>query len=346
MKSIVYTEAGDPSVLHLTERPLPGVGPGEVRVKVAVSGVNPTDWKARQNPNAAIPPGGQVPNQDGAGTVDRVGDGVTEVRNGDRVWLWDAAWQRADGTAQEYVTLPSAQVVPLPDNASFDAGASLGIPALTAHRALVAHQGAPEQLSPGALQGLTVLVAGGAGAVGHAAIQLAAWAGATVIATVSNAQKAELARRAGAHQIIDYRTENVATALLDRHPDGADIVVEVNLRANLESDLAMLANGGVIAVYSSDDLDAISIPSRASMMKNARLQYILTYLTEPGAKLASVRAVNAAVAAGAMDVGELAGLPIHRYPLERADEAHRASEAGVVGKVLIDVTSAATGRTA
>ena len=339
MKAIVYTEPGDPSVLRLTERPLPGVGPGEVRVKVAVSGVNPTDWKARQNTNATIPPRGQVPNQDGAGIVDDVGDGVTDLKTGDRVWLWDAAWQRADGTAQEYVALPAAQVVPLPGNASFDLGASLGIPALTAHRALVAHQGAPEQLDPVALQGLTVLVAGGAGAVGHAAIQLAGWAGAAVVATVSNEQKAVLARRAGAHQIIDYRNENVATALLDRYPKGADIIVEVNLRANLASDLAMLANGGVIAVYSSDDLDAISIPTRASMMKNARLQYILTYLTEPDAKLASVRAVNAAVAAGAMDVGEQAGLPLHRYPLERTDEAHRASESGVVGKVLIDVAS-------
>jgi NADPH:quinone reductase len=339
MKAIVYTEAGDPSVLQLTERPLPGVGPGEVRVKVAVSGVNPTDWKARQNPNGAIPPGGQVPNQDGAGIVDSVGDGVTDRKRGDRVWLWDAAWQRTDGTAQEYVTLPAAQVVPLPGNASFDLGASLGIPALTAHRALVAHHRAPEQLDPGSLQGLTVLVAGGAGAVGHAAIQLAGWAGAAVVTTVSNEQKAELARRAGAHQIIDYRNENVATALLDRYPKGADIIVEVNLRANLASDLAMLANGGVVAVYSSDDLDAISIPTRTSMMKNARLQYILTYLTEPDAKLASVRAVNAAVAAGAMDVGEQAGLPLHRYPLERTSEAHRASESGVVGKVLIDVAS-------
>jgi NADPH2:quinone reductase len=339
MKSIVYTEAGDPSVLQLVDRPLPTVGPGEVRVRVAVSGVNPTDWKARQDSNAAIPPGGQVPNQDGAGTVDAVGDGVHGVASGDRVWLWDAAWRRADGTAQQYVTLPAAQVVPLPDNANFDLGASLGIPALTAHRTLVAHPGAPAALEPGALQGLTVLVAGGAGAVGHAAIQLAAWAGATVVATVSNEQKAELSRRAGAHHVIDYRRQNTAATLLDRCPNGADIIVEVNLRANVESDLAMLANNGIVAVYSSDDLDAISIPTRASMMKNARLQYILTYLTEPGAKLASVRAVNAAVAAGAMDVGEQAGLPLHRYRFERADEAHRASEAGVVGKVLIEVSS-------
>jgi NADPH2:quinone reductase len=339
MKSIVYTEAGDPSVLHVVERPKPEVGPGEVRVEVAVSGVNPTDWKARRDTNATIPPSGQVPNQDGAGMVDAIGAGVTGLRRGDRVWLWDAAWKRADGTAQEYVSLPVAQVVPLPDNVNFDVGASLGIPALTAHRALIAHEGVPEELKPGALQGLTVLVAGGAGAVGHAAIQLATWAGAAVVATVSTEQKAELSRRAGAHHVIDYRSQDVAAALLDLYPGGADIIVEVNLRANVQSDLAMLANGGVVAIYSSDDLDAISIPTRASMIKNARLQYILTYLTGPGAKIASVRAVTAAAADGAMGVGEGAGLPLHRYKLDQASEAHRVSEAGVVGKVLIDVIS-------
>ena len=339
MKSIVYTEAGDPSVLHLVERPKPAVGPGEVRVEVVVSGVNPTDWKARQDTTAAIPPSGQVPNQDGAGIVDAIGEDVTGLRPGDRVWLWDAAWKRADGTAQEYVTLPATRVVPLPDDVSFDVGASLGIPALTAHRALVAHHGVPTRLEPGTLHGLTVLVAGGAGAVGHAAIQLAVWAGAAVVATVSSEQKAELSRRAGAHHVIDYRTQDVATAVLDRYPGGADIIVEVNLRTNVESDLAMLANGGVVAVYSSDDLDVISIPTRASMMKNARLQYILTYLTDPDAKLASVRAVTVAAADGAMGVGEAAGLPLHRYALEQTAEAHRASEAGAVGKVLIDVAS-------
>jgi len=255
------------------------------------------------------------------------------------VWIWDAAWQRAEGTAQEYVVLPAAQVVPLPDHADFDLDASLGIPALTAHRALTAHDRGPIQLAPGSLSGLTVLVAGGAGVVGHAAIQLAVWAGASVVATVSGNGKAELSRRAGADQVIDYRRQEVAPALLDMHPGGADIIVEVNLRANVESDLAMLAGGGVIAVYSSDERDTISIPTRAGMMKNARFQYILTYLTEREAKLASVRAVNAAVAAGALTVGDQAGLPVLRYPLQRTADAHRASEEGVVGKVLVDVSS-------
>jgi len=342
MKSIVYTRTGDPSVLTLVERPLPAVGAGEVRVRIAVSGVNPTDWKARQDPKAAVVAGGQVPNQDGAGVIDAVGDGVTELKSGDRVWVWDAAWKRSEGTAQEYVVLPVAQVVPLPDDASFDVGASMGIPALTAHRALTAHHRAPMRLGPGALSGLTVLVAGGAGAVGHAAIQLAAWAGATVVTTVSSAEKGELCRAAGADQIIDYRRKEVAAEVLREHPDGVDIIVEVNLRANVEQDLAVLANEGVIAVYASDERDVVSVPTRASMMKNARLQYILTYLTDHDAKMASVRAVNEAIADGAMEVGEQAGLPLHRYPLERTADAHHASETGVVGKVLIDVASLET----
>jgi len=342
MKSIVYTRPGDPSVLTLVERPLPTVGAGEVRVRIVVSGVNPTDWKARQDPNGTVPAGGQVPHQDGAGVVDAVGDGVTDLRCGDRVWVWDAAWKRSEGTAQEYVVLPAAQVVPLPDRASFDVGASMGIPALTAHRALTAHHRAPIRLRPGALSGSTVLVAGGAGVVGHAAIQLAVWAGATVVATVSGAQKAESCRAAGAHQIVDYRSQDVAAEVLRDHPGGVDVVVEVNLRANVEHDLAVLANEGVIAVYASDELDAVTVPTRASMMRNARLQYILTYLTDHDAKMASVQAVDAAIADGAMEVGEQAGLPLHRYPLERTADAHRASEAGVVGKILVDVASSET----
>lgn len=337
MKSIVYTHTGDASVLTLVERPLPEVRPGEVRVKVAVSGVNPTDWKARQDPSGTVAAGGQVPNQDGAGVVDAVGDGVTGFASGDRVWVWDAAWQRSEGTAQQFVTLPARQVVPLPDSASFDIGASVGIPALTAHRALTSHRSAPLELRPGALSGLTVLVAGGAGAVGHAAIQLSVWAGATVVTTVSSDDKAALCAAAGAHHVINYRHDDVATELLRRYPQGADVVVEVNLRANVRQDLRVLANDGVIAVYASDERDTIEVPTRAGMTKNARLQYILTYLTDHDAKMASVRAVNAAIADGAMGVGVDAGLPLHRYPLERTADAHRASESGVVGKVLIDV---------
>ncbi|HZB29038.1 MAG TPA: NADPH:quinone reductase, partial [Streptosporangiaceae bacterium] len=198
MKAIVYTRTGGTDVLRLVDRPMPAPGPGEVRIKVHVSGVNPTDWKSRSG--AASMGSGfpeQVPNQDGSGVIDAVGDGVDAGRVGQRVWLWEAAYRRPSGTAQEYLVLPERQAVPLPDGASFDLGASIGIPAITAHRCLTVADGGPERLAPGALSGRTVLVAGGAGAVGNSAIQLARWAGATVVTTVSGPEKARLASAAG-----------------------------------------------------------------------------------------------------------------------------------------------------
>ena len=202
MRAVVYAQPGDPDVLHVVDRSTPEPGPGEVRVSVHVSGVNPTDWKSRRGQMRFVE---QVPNQDGAGVIDAVGAGVDPARLGEHVWLWEAAWQRADGTAQEWVTLPSRQAVALPDSASFELGASLGIPVLTAHRCLTVGERGPERLAPGALAGQTVLVAGGAGAVGNAAIQLARWAGATVVTTVSSPEKARLATAAGAHYAINYR---------------------------------------------------------------------------------------------------------------------------------------------
>lgn len=169
MRAVVYDRAGGPEVLRIVEREPKEPGPGEVRVRIRVSGVNPTDWKVRAGTE---PRGEQVPNQDGAGVVDAVGEG-TPFAVGDRVWVWDAAWRRPDGTAQEQAVLPARRVVALPPAASFDLGASLGIPALTAHLALRAGDRVASPLEPGALAGRTVLVAGGAGAVGHAAIELA-----------------------------------------------------------------------------------------------------------------------------------------------------------------------------
>ena len=183
MKSVVYSQTGDPSVLRLVDRDVSEPGPGEVRVRVVVSGVNPTDWKSRLGSgDGAPPPFPEVtPNQDGAGVVDALGEGVEDLAVGDRVWVYLAGHQRPTGTAQQYTVVPAARVVRLPDDTSFDVGASLGVPAMTAHRALTVSEDGPDRLSPGALAGKIVLVAGGAGAVGHAAIQFARWAGATVI---------------------------------------------------------------------------------------------------------------------------------------------------------------------
>lgn len=343
MKAVSYTTTGDSDVLHLIERDEPHAGPGEVRVHIHVSAVNPTDWKSRRGAGPAELPQPQVPNQDGAGVVDEVGDGVTGLAPGDRVWVWDAAFQRSEGTAQERVVLPARQAVPLPDSASFEVGASLGIPALTAHRALTASEYGPAELAPGSLAGRTVLVAGGAGAVGHAAIQLAVWAGATVVATVSSHEKAELARAAGAHHVVDYTEPETAQAIGALAPRGVDIVVEVNVSANAELDTRVAARSATIASYADGPgvVDA-SIPIRPSMQKNLRWQFLLTYTVTPEEKAAAVRAVAAAVADGALPVGTEHGLPLTRFPLAETAAAHDAVEGGIVGKVLIDVSERPT----
>jgi NADPH2:quinone reductase len=338
MRSVVYETTGDPDVLHVVDRAEPSFGPGEVRVRIVVSGVNPTDWKARRGAGDGrvldVP---HIPNQDGAGVVDALGVGVEGLAVGDRVWVWDAAYQRAEGTAQELVVLPRRQVVALPATASFDVGASLGIPALTAHRALTAHDRVPQRLAPGALDGMVVLVTGGAGAVGHAAIQLARWAGAHVVATVSGPEKGTLAIAAGAHEIIDYRRQDVGAAVRVAHPAGADIVVDVDAAQNIEASLEAAAIGGTISVYATADVPELVVPIRAAMFKNVRVQFLLTYTFPAVDKDAAVAGVSEAVASGALPVGEQAGLPLHRFPLEDAAGAHRASEEGAVGKVLIDV---------
>jgi NADPH2:quinone reductase len=340
-RAIVYTEFGEASVLRETEREIVEPGPGEVRVRVVVSGVNPTDWKTRTGATAMAPvPGeGQVPNQDGAGVVDAVGDGVTGLAVGDRVWLVMAAYQRpGSGTAQQYTVVPADRVVPLPEEAGFEAGASLGVPAMTAHRALTVHEGAPARLAPGALAGLNVLVAGGAGAVGNAAIQLAVWAGATVVTTVSSPEKAELARRAGAQHVVNYRDADAAEQVRAVLPDGVDVVVEVAAAHNAELNLAVLRSGGTIAVYANDSSGgALEVDVRRHMVLNVRYQFVLLYTVPRAALTEGAAAVNAALTDGALRFGAEAGLPFHEFALSDAAAAHAAVEGGAVGKVIIRV---------
>jgi NADPH:quinone reductase len=339
VKAVVYKRGGASDVLSVVDRALPKPGPGEVRVRVAVSGVNPTDWKARRRGGlaATLPPAGQVPHQDGAGTIDAVGAGVDPDRLGQRVWIWEAAWGRANGTAQEAVVLPTRLAVPLPAHASFDLGASLGIPAMTAHRALTVHPSGPDRLGPGTLAGRTVLVAGGAGAVGHAAIELARWSSATVVTTISSPAKAALATAAGAHYVVNYRKPDAAEAIRAAAPRGVDIAVEVNPSANLRLDQHVLAPNGVVSIYADTGGTKLTVPIGPAMSANLRLQFVLVYTMPDLAKTRAVADLEAALADRALAVGEKAGLPVHRFPLARTAAAHDAVEAATVGKVLIDV---------
>jgi NADPH:quinone reductase len=338
MRAIVYRETGDPSVLELIERPEPEPGPGEVLVRVAVSGVNPTDWKARTGEGPGRPARFPevVPNQDGAGTIEAVGEGVDPGRVGERVWLWEAARNRADGTAQELLTIPAIQAVALPDGASFDLGASIPIPAMTAHRCLTVGPDGPTALGPGALSGHTVLVAGGAGAVGHAAIELAVWSGATVLTTVSLPEKAVLATAAGAHHVVNYREAGAGDAIREAAPDGVDLIVEVAPAANDALNRSVVAHNATVAMYECETSD-LTLDADAAFPINTGFQFVLVYTIPLAAKEQAIRDLTSAVEAGALRAGEEFGLPIHRFPLERTADAHAAVEGGAVGKVLIDI---------
>ena len=322
MRAAVYDRAGPASeVLRIDDVDRPEPGPGEARVRVHVSGVNPTDWKVRAGATPRPIDGYQIPHQDGAGVIDAVGAGVDPARIGERVWLWLAAAGRRWGTAAEWTVVPAEQAVRLPDTASMDLGASLGVPAMTAHRALFAD---------GPIAGRTVLVAGGAGAVGHFAIELAKHAGARVVATVSSPEKAELAAGAGADLVVNYRSDDAATQV-KRFAQRVDRIVEVALAANLELDLAVSGPDTVIAVYAATATDPV-LPVRACMTANVVLRFMLLYTVPRPHLLRAATDITDALAAGA-----LTELPAHRFPLEAVAAAHEAVEAGAVGKVLLDV---------
>ncbi len=307
--------------LEIVEIPRPDPGPGEVLVRVRVSGVNPTDVGARGGRGFDAGHTQVVPDHDGAGEVVEVGKGVPAERVGERVWLWLSQWQRPQGTAAQYIALPSAQAVALPAGASLDLGAGLGIPALTAHRCLWAE---------GPIENLSVLVQGGAGAVGHAAIELARFGGARVAATVSSPQKAALATAAGAGLVVDYRAQDVVAAVRAWAPDGVERVVEVAVGTNVEVDAELIAPFHEISSYGRPDVPIV-VP-RALMVKNCGIRWILVYTM-------GERAIADAVAeiTGALEAGALTALPAVRFPLAEISAAHDAVRAGALGKVLVDI---------
>jgi NADPH:quinone reductase len=320
MKAALYRRTGPAAdVLHVEEIERPQPGPGEVLVRVRASGVNPTDWKNRAGMTPRPIDGFQVPHQDGAGIIEGVGPGVDPGRVGERVWLWLAATGRRWGTAAEWTVVPDRQAVPLPDGASFDLGASLGVPAMTAHYCL---------FSDGPVTGQTVLVAGGAGAVGHFAIELAKRAGARVVTTVSSPEKAALAEKAGADLVVNYRTADAAQEIRALAP-AVDRVIEVALGANLQLDLAVSRFGTTIVTYAAEAADPV-LPVRPCMAANVILRFMLLYGVPAAVMERAAADITAALAAG-----DLTGLPVHKYPLDRIAAAHEAAEAGVVGKIIV-----------
>jgi NADPH2:quinone reductase len=322
MRAARYESHGSAAdVLRVVDVERPEPGPGEVRVRMELSGVNPTDWKSRSGATPRPIHDFQVPHHDGAGVIDAVGDGVDPGRVGQRVWTWMAAASGRWGTAAQWAVLPSRQAVDLPDGASAELGACLGVPAMTAHRALFAD---------GKVFGKNVLVAGGAGAVGHFAIELAKFFGGRVAATVSGPEKAELARAAGADLVVNYRDADAAEQLRAFAPQ-MDRIVELALGANLDLDLALSGPQTYIVDYAAEPADPV-LPVRRCMTANVTLRFMLLYTVPAWAQNEAAADITAAIESGA-----LTPLPVTRFALDDVVAAQEAVEAGAVGKVVVEI---------
>ncbi len=327
MKAAFYERLGAArEVLQVADLPDPQPAPGEVRVRIRWSGVNPSDVKSRvglRNPVMPFPR--VIPHSDGMGVVDAVGDGVPASRIGQRVWTWNAGFKRAHGTACERVCLPQAQAVPLPDGVDDEVGACLGVPALTALHAV---------LMDGGVAGKTVLVSGGAGAVGHYAVQMASRLGAArVIATTSSAAKAALAREAGADDVVDYKAEPLAARVAELTGGrGVDRIIEVDMATNAAANLEMLRTGGECVVYGSS-ATPMSLPFFPLIQKNIQLKFFVVYNLAPADRERAEGTLARLLARGALQ-----HLIAARLPLAEIAAAHEQVESGrVTGKVMLRV---------
>jgi len=329
MKIAYYEKQGAArDVIQLGGMPQPQAQHGEVVVRVCASGVNPSDVKFRSGWNdLPLQFPRVVPHNDGAGEIIQVGEGVDKARIGTRVWIYEAQRGRAFGTAAEFVVVPEKNTVALPENASFEIGAALGVPAMTAHRCLFADG----ENSHGDIVGQAILITGGGGAVGNCAIQLAKWRGAIVIATASRPESLSAAREAGADEVINYKTEDVVARAREIAPRGIDHIVDVSFGDNIESSAKLIRNGGVVASYSTENNFAPTIPFRALMSKNATLQLVLVYTMSAAAHAAAARDINLALEAGALRPRIAA-----RFSLDETAAAHEAVESGeLVGKAIV-----------
>ena len=329
MKTVSYTEFGPAeTVLKLGEMDRPAPGPGEVLVRLAYSGVNPSDAKARAGgrPGVPKPPFPVIiPHSDGAGVIEAVGEGVDAARLGERVWLWNGQWQRAFGTAAQYIALPSAQAVPLPEDVSLETGAMLGIPGLTAARAV---------FGGGEVAGRTVLISGGAGSVGHIAVQLARRAGARVIATASKGARNRVLE-AGAQTCLDYADPDLGAQVMQATDGyGIDRAVEVEFGRNAALlGEVMRPNATICAYGSGQDMTPV-LPFGPYLFKALTIEIVLIYILDDPARQAAIARLHDALAAGALDVACHAIVPM--------DQAARAHEMvmtpGRAGGVLLDVS--------
>jgi NADPH2:quinone reductase len=323
MRAAYYEKNGAArDVLRVAEVDTPRPGPGEVRVKLKTSGVNPSDVKAREGRTRKLSYPRVIPHSDGAGEIDMVGDGVPASRKGERVWVWNAQWKRPFGTCAEYVVLPSALAPLLPAGTGFEAGACLGIPAMTAYHAVAVS---------GATKGSTILVTGGAGGVGHYAIQFAKARGATVLTTVSSEAKAALARQAGADHTIDYKRENVGERVMAlTAKTGVDAVVEMDLAANAKHYPGWLRPRGHIVIYGTGSAEA-TIPAQPSLVNAMKFEFVYVYELTAQEREAAVAAINRMLESKTL-INNIA----LSLPLDDIVAAHEAVEQGkTMGNVVV-----------
>ncbi len=326
MKAAWYERQGPPSeVFVIGETKTPEPERGEVRIRVVASGVNPGDVKKRQDTfGVGMPYPRVIPHSDGAGVIDEVGNGVSTSRLGERVWCFGAQSYRPFGTAAEYVVLPSEQAVPLPDGVSFEQGACLGIPGITAHRAVHV---------AGSVDGRTVLVQGGAGAVGQCAVGLARSSGALVITTVRSERDESISQRAGANHVVrtdGLSAEEIVELIRVHAPDGVDHIIEVVFHSNITADEKLLGLGGSIATYATGD-PAPAIPFWPLVFKNVRLFFLGSDDFPAETKVAAARSLNEILEAEWPGFETEAG-----FPLESIAEAHQAVEEGrLLGRVVV-----------
>src|SRR5262249_52294253 len=293
MQAAFYTEQGPAAaVLKLGEQPMPQPGPGEGRVRLKVSGVNPSDWKTRRGGfGRALAFPLIIPHSDGAGDIDAVGEGVSQSRIGERVWIWNGQWKRASGPAAEYIALPSAQAVTLPDATGYAEAAGFGIPALTAIQAVRLAEAGP---------GMTVLVHGGAGAVGHYAVQFAKRRGANVLATISGEPKAKLSLEAGADATINYRAENVGERVKALNGGaGVDAGIDQDLAAHAKLLPAILKPFGTVVIYGTGAAEA-AIPAQWLMQNSARFRFFIIYEISAADRAGCIGELDAALRSGGL----------------------------------------------
>jgi NADPH:quinone reductase len=325
MKAAVYKELGASDVLQIIDLETPEPGPGEIRVQLKASGVNPSDWKARKmGRGGGMPFDMVIPHSDGAGVVDACGEGVDQSMIGRNVWVLNGQYQRALGTAAEYIVLPKNLVFPMMEKTNFNDAACFGILFLTAHRALTID---------GDIAGQTVLIQGGAGNVGHHLIQLAKRFGARVLTTVSSDEKADYVRAAGADQAFNYKQDNFVEELVEATGGaGVDRIIEVDISANAPLYDQILSPGGTAVIYGTGQAEA-TVPSGAFIRRQATLKWFIVYELNDAQRELGATVLNAMLSEGALTT-----TIAQSFPLAEIRASHDMVEkAAHIGNVVVEL---------